>query len=213
MNQEGVIKFQLKFFEEPLMPQIELKEINAWRKVMFQLRLIGKQRDRYGGFGYGNISRLIEPFHAPTHHKQFIITGTQTGDIEHLTQWHYCIVMETHPDENLVVAKGPIRPSSEALTHGVLYDIDENIRSVIHVHSPDIWKNAKRLGLYITRENIPYGTPEMSHEVKRLFRDTGVKDQLIFAMGGHEDGIVAFGRNLDETGSVLVRYLALAYQQ
>jgi hypothetical protein len=32
----------------------------------------------------------------------------------------------------------------------------------------------------------------------------------IFAMGGHKDGIVAFGRGIEQVGLTLVRYLAMA---
>jgi hypothetical protein len=45
---------------------------------------------------------------------------------------------------------------------------------------------------------VPYGTPEMAREVQRLFRETDVRNWNIFAMAGHGDGIVAFGRDFRE---------------
>jgi hypothetical protein len=45
-------------------------------------------------------------------------------------------------------------------------------------------------------------------EVVRLFSKTDVGEQGIFSMGGHEDGIVAFGSSTDETGNRLLAALA-----
>jgi len=45
------------------------------------------------------------------------------------------------------------------------------------------------------------------HEIARRIGDVGV-----FAMGGHRDGIVAFGRNEDEAGKRLVAARARAHE-
>jgi len=90
------------------------------------------------------------------------------------------------------------------MTHGTLYDIDENIRFVFHVHSPEIWKNAERLDILKTRDDVEYGTSEMVKEVERLFRETDVREKNIFATGGHKDGIFSFGNDSRITGSVLL---------
>ena len=82
----------------------------------------------------------------------------------------------------------------------------------MHVHSPHLWHHAEALGLPITRPDVPYGSPEMSDEVRRLFRETAVHRQRLFSMGGHEDGLVAFGKTAEEAGTVLLNYLARALQ-
>ena len=64
----------------------------------------------------------------------------------------------------------------------------------------------------ITRPDVAYGTPEMSDEVRRLFRETDVRQRRLFSMGGHEDGLVSFGRTAEEAGTVLLTYLARAFQ-
>jgi hypothetical protein len=51
----------------------------------------------------------------------------------------------------------------------------------------------------------------MAREVERLFIDADYLDTGVFAMGGHEDGVIAFGRTADEAGSVLIRALAHSY--
>ncbi|MFQ6100925.1 MAG: class II aldolase/adducin family protein [Anaerolineae bacterium] len=212
-QQEGVIRFQLEFTPAPPMLLDSLREINAWRKILHLTQLIGQAPDRYCGFGYGNISQRLGPFDAPEHQRRFVVSGTQTGRLADLTEEHYATVLECYPDQNLVVAEGPIRPSSESLTHGTLYALDDSLRCAIHAHSPHIWRSAQALGIPITHEDVTYGTPEMAEEVRRLFQETSVRDRLIFAMGGHEDGVVSFGRTAEEAGTVLLRYLARAFQQ
>jgi hypothetical protein len=92
----------------------------------------------------------------------------------------------------------------------MLYDMDVRIQAVLHVHSPDIWQVAGTLGLPVTRASVPYGTPAMATEVQRLFRETDVLRQGILSMGGHEDGIVAFGQTVAAAGDTLLAALAQA---
>ena len=208
--QEGIIKFQLDYTPTAGLSFDQLREINAWRKIMHLLQLIGQTPERYGGYGYGNISRRLELFDAPATHRQFVISGTQTGSLAELTALHYTIVLECYPMQNRLVAAGPAKPSAESLTHGTIYALDNDLRWVIHVHSPHIWRHAAALQLPLTSPDVSYGSPEMAAEVRRLFNETPAKARRIFAMGGHEDGVVAFGRTAQETGTVLVNYLAQA---
>ncbi len=53
----------------------------------------------------------------------------------------------------------------------------------------------------------------MAEEVCRLYQNTPVSVLKIFAMAGHEDGIVAFGGSMEEAGLTLIRYLAIATTQ
>jgi ribulose-5-phosphate 4-epimerase/fuculose-1-phosphate aldolase len=125
---------------------------------------------------------------------------------------HYTLVESYDAAANRVVAQGPVKPSSESLTHGILYDLDTRIQAVLHVHSPDIWQTAGALGIPITEASVAYGTPAMAAEVQRLFRETDVLRLRIFSMGGHADGIVAFGQTVAEAGATLLAALARAQQ-
>jgi len=49
-----------------------------------------------------------------------------------------------------------------------------------------------------TPKGVEYGTPEMAYAVRDLFKVTDVKRRKVFAMAGHEGGVVAFGRDLGE---------------
>lgn len=212
MQQEGVIKFNLEFREAPPLPAAELREINAWRRILFLLRLTGQDPSRYDGLGYGNISQRLEPYDAPPEQRRFVISGTQTGGLAELGPEHYTAVLESHPEENRLVAEGPLRPSSESLTHATLYTLDASLRCVMHAHSPEIWRHAVALGLPCTDPAAAYGTMEMAAETRRLMRDATVRAGGIFIMGGHEDGVVSFGRTAEEAGTVLLHLLARAFQ-
>ncbi len=50
----------------------------------------------------------------------------------------------------------------------------------------------------------------MAHEVQRAYRQTGASETSVIVMGGHEDGVIAFGDDADQAGSALVRYFARA---
>ena len=130
----------------------------------------------------------------------FVITGTQTGGIPVLGAQHYATIVRADPEANVVVAEGPVQPSSESMTHATLYALNTRIGSVMHVHSPEMWHQRDMLGLPATHPDVPYGTPAMSEEVERLCRET---TSGIVAMGGHVDGIIAYGVSPDEAGSLL----------
>ena len=213
MQQEGVIKFEIWFIQTASLPEEVLREINAWRQMLYLTQLIGRDPARYDGYGFGNISQRVAPFDAPPYERRFVITGSQTGGLPVLTGAHYALVRESHPDQNLIAAEGPILPSSESLTHGTLYALDDDLRFVMHVHSPELWRHAHALDLPVTRPDVTYGTPEMSDEVRRLFRETDARRRRLFSMGGHEDGLVSFGCTAEEAGTVLLSYLARALQR
>jgi ribulose-5-phosphate 4-epimerase/fuculose-1-phosphate aldolase len=204
---DGVIKFQLDYSPGPALPAGALAELNAWRKILFLLQLIGQDPRRYGGYGYGNISRRLK-----AGSEQFVITGTQTGGLPELEAVHYVTVLACVPPENRLVARGPVKPSAESLTHGAVYAQDSALAWVMHAHSPHLWRHAAALGLPITSPAVAYGTPAMAAEVARLFRETDVRAQGIFAMGGHEDGMVSFGRTAAAAGGALTAGLAQAFQ-
>ncbi len=45
----------------------------------------------------------------------------------------------------------------------------------------------------------------MAYEITRLFKLTDLQSRKILVMAGHEGGIVAFGRHLEEAFGVLMR--------
>ncbi|MCK5480537.1 MAG: class II aldolase/adducin family protein [Gammaproteobacteria bacterium] len=207
MQEEGVIKFDLQFrFAEPA-PMNSLQELNTWRNILWKNGLIGQDPCRYGGYGFGNVSQRIGPFDAGCGKRVFVISGTQTGELEELDNSHYAIVSAYDTGRNHVIASGPVKPSSESLTHAAIYDLDDEVHAVLHVHSPDIWKTAAARNIPLTDPSVDYGTPAMAQEVRRLFNESDVRQIGIFAMGGHEDGVVSFGPNVEQAGHTLLHAL------
>ncbi len=207
---EGVIKFQLDYTLKPPFVIAAYSELNAWRKIMFKLDLIGQDPHRYSGYGFGNMSHklnLNKPTGDEIKYQPFVITGTQTGHLENLTDDHYALVLKTSLDDNWILSEGPIKPSSEALTHAAVYAADETINWVIHVHSPEIWRQTHHLSIPFIESGIKYGTQEMAAAVKHLLKHPTTP---IFSMLGHEDGIVCFGSTADEAGLTIVKNLAQA---
>ena len=212
MQQEGVIRFDLEYTAAAPLTLPGLGELNAWRRILRRLGLIGQDSERYGGYSFGNISRRLPPFDAPENHRAFVISGSQTGHLAELSTAGFAIVSDYDTGSNRVIATGPSRPSSESLTHGCVYNINHHIRVIFHVHSAVIWRCAAQLELPITDVRVPYGTPAMAREVGRLFNNAGDMDTGVFVMGGHEDGVIAFGRTVDDTGCALMRVLAQGYE-
>jgi ribulose-5-phosphate 4-epimerase/fuculose-1-phosphate aldolase len=211
MREEGIIRFDLQFTATVPVTIPALDELNAWRRILRQLGMIGQDSTRYGGYSFGNISRRLPPFDAKENHRPFIISGSQTGHLTELSAAGFATVSDYDAERNRVVACGPVKPSSESLTHGSVYNVNNDIRVIFHVHSQSIWRCASILSLPATDASVPYGTPAMAREVERLFEAVDHIETGVFVMGGHEDGVIAFGHTVDEAGSVLVRTLAHSY--
>ena len=207
---EGVIQFDLQYDPGPPMAAEVLRELNAWRRILWLLGLTGQDPARYAGFAYGNVSARRGPAERSRSRRPFVISGTQTGGLPELGRHHFALVTSCDPAANRVTAAGPIRPSSEALTHGALYALDAKLGCVLHVHAPLLWQRAAALGLPVTAPTAAYGTRAMAEEVARLYADPEVRRKGIIAMGGHEDGLVSFGPSVERAGTVLVQTLARA---
>lgn len=204
-EQEGVTKYQLHHTQQAIPDLPPLTEINAWRTVMVRLDLIGQNPKRYDNIGFGNISQRLAPGT-----DQFIISGTQTGHIENLSVENYSLVVEARPHQNQLTSQGLSRPSSESLTHASVYAKNPAIQAIIHAHCPEIWRHTEALGLPHTGADVPYGTVEMAATVERLRQSGELEQCSLFTMLGHEDGVVAFGRTMQEAAWELLKYLALA---
>jgi len=193
--QEGVVKFSLDHQVSPLPRWAKIVDIQAWFIRCRELDLIGQHPDRYAGAAYGNISQRAET--------GFLITGTQTGGKPQLENTDICWVQQIDLDNNRLKSSGPIEPSSESMTHDQVYKYVPQANFVIHVHNKPLWEHAQNLGLAITSSSAEYGTQEMAHEVERLLKDPKVVHSGAFSMGGHEDGIVVFGRDAEQAGARL----------
>lgn len=203
---EGVIKYALDFtLGAPPALSYSLAQLDAWRSILHRLGMVGQTPARYDGYGFGNVSVRDGD--------GFSISGTQTGKPEQLGAAGYAQVTACNPQTNAVEARGAVKPSSESLTHGAVYALDDGIACVLHVHSPDIWLARANLGLPSTAADVPYGTPAMAAAVAALYANTALPCGRVFAMDGHEDGVVAFGADPAHAGQALLSVLAESLRQ
>ena len=211
---DGVIKFTAEHTSGPLSETQYgslAAALIAWRTLFAHVGAIGQENARYGGVGFGNVSGRVGPFPGGPGARPFLITGTQTGGHDCLSLAEFCVVSTWHLGRNRVSSRGDILPSSESMTHGAIYDLGPHIRYVFHGHCPVLWRNARELSLPITDRRVAYGTPAMATEVARLYRETPLAEQRLLAMGGHEDGVIAFGRTAEEAGNAFTAGLTRAY--
>jgi ribulose-5-phosphate 4-epimerase/fuculose-1-phosphate aldolase len=196
MRDEGYIKFECDCEAEHPPSWHEVRALNMWRERLFDLGLIGAYPD---GVGFGNVSvRCTNP-------TEFIITASGTGAIRKLKRSHYTRVVGYDLSANYVDCRGPAKPSSESLTHAAFYDASHTIQAVIHVHHAEFW-NRFVDELPTTSRDVTYGTPEMAIEISRLLSEQVHHEKQICVMGGHEDGIMAYGDSISHAASVLLSY-------
>jgi hypothetical protein len=196
MSQHEYIKYTCNWEKTEPLDESQLIELNKWRNKLYGLNLIGAYDT---GVGFGNISVKRD------NSSSFLTTGTATGSFAKLDGAHYAEVTDFDISSNILTCRGPIKASSESMTHGAVYLSDPEIKAVIHVHSKDLWDQL--IGkVPTTSKDAKYGTPEIADEVMRLFRETDVKDKKIIVLGGHQDGILAFGSSLEEAGSVIIKH-------
>lgn len=198
---EGVIRYELRFERSQPPCWSGYPDLNAWRRILFRLRLIGQDDRRYGGLGFGNLSERVAG--------GFVISATQTGGREDLSPEQYSLVHEADLEANRIVASGVEPPSSEALTHAAVYQASSRVQVVLHGHSPEIWSQADRLGLASTPADLDYGTPMMAKAVAKLVKKR--PDGDIIVMKGHRDGVLAYGPSVEWAGSLVVETLVKAW--
>ena len=197
MQKDGVIKFDCKWDKAPsLVPEDVFHKLNSWRNKLYDLNLIGIYDN---GIGYGNISaRLNET-------NKFYISGSATGDIRKTGIEHYALVEGFDLNKNLVICSGPIKASSESLTHGSIYASDSRISGIVHIHHQGMWKWA--LDRFPTSaEKYSYGTSEIAIEISCLIRNPKISGTGIIVMGGHEGGLLFFGSEIEGAGQITFDY-------
>ncbi len=202
MMDEGVIKFRCDWQPGPPIDAAVFDQINPSRQQLCRHGLIGEDDH---GIGFGNLSARATQGDAYGD-TVFVITGTGTGGTPTLTPDHYTRVTGYDLDTNRLSCRGPIRASSESLTHAALYEADPQIQAVAHVHHLGLWQRL----LYrvpTTPRQIPYGTPAMAHAVIALYRTTDLPTTRVLAMAGHRAGLVAFGSTPDDATDPLIRSL------
>jgi ribulose-5-phosphate 4-epimerase/fuculose-1-phosphate aldolase len=199
---EGVIKFNFTLKKSPALEDSNFIDIEKWRVILYRMKLIGEYQTEK--LGYGNLSKRAKPGT-----NEFIITGTQTGRFANLTGDHYTHVRSCSLEKMTINAQGPIAPSSESLTHFAIYQACPQIHYIFHVHHTKMWEYMIAEDLDATSDQVNYGTQEMATAAKDVI---GQKNQGIFVMKGHQDGIISYGASAEEAGRLIMDMHKLAIQ-
>jgi L-ribulose-5-phosphate 4-epimerase len=189
------VKFRYERAGADIAPFNALAELNACRRKLLELGLIGLDSN---GIGFGNLSVRDGA------RRNFYITGSATGGLPELAPTDCVRVVAYDFARNWLRYEGAAIPSSESLTHAAIYESDPSISAVIHCHDSGLWATLVD-EIPTSSKAVAYGTPEMAYEILRLFEATDLRSRKIFAMAGHERGIVAFGKNFEDALEVLMR--------
>lgn len=203
---EGVIQFayDLRTADRPPLPLERFAQLQAWRQILRQLGLLGQDPNRYDGLGFGNMS-----VRDPELPGQFAITASQTGAVPVLAPGDLVRVLNCNLGRFWVDAEGSQPPSSETLTHGMIYAADPDIHWVFHCHNPEIWRRAPALELPCTAAGVGYGSPAMTAAVAQVLRRHKQRP-ILFVTLGHEDGLFSCGATAEQAGTSLIAALARA---
>jgi L-ribulose-5-phosphate 4-epimerase len=189
------VKFTYECARAEIAPFDQLAELNEYRRRLRELHLIGVDSNR---IGFGNLSVRDGAT------SDFYITGSATGGFAELTRADCVRVVAYDFEQNWVRYEGSTIPSSESLTHAATYESDPTACAVIHCHDSDLWATLLH-HVPATSQAAAYGTPQMANEIIRLFNVSDLRTRKIFAMAGHEGGLVAFGKNCEEAFYILTR--------
>jgi L-ribulose-5-phosphate 4-epimerase len=217
-DEKGYIQFHCDW--EPADPPAVPEALIAWRDRLHRLGLIGVYPN---GIGFGNISVRpnpparfpgreggVEPSSPPFPGEglgegffRFLISGTGTGHLPSLAPEHFAEVLAFDFAANRLRCRGAVKASSESLSHAAVYASDPAATAVIHVHHLGMWEQL-RDRIPTTDHAAEAGTPEMARAIESLLRQPGVEERGLFVMGGHREGLMAFGPTLDEAGARIV---------
>jgi L-ribulose-5-phosphate 4-epimerase len=193
--EKGYIQFRCD--HEPAAPPAgaAAMELCRWRDRLRHIGLVGVGAD---GIGFGNLS--LRRGNGPA----FLITGTATGAIESLCPDQLTEVLAWDLAGNHVTCRGPAVASSETLSHAAAYESDGRIGAVIHVHHTGAWHRLLRRAP-TTDAAAEAGTPAMGLAIQKLLRDRpDTTGPFLIVMGGHPDGLLAVGQDLDDAARTVL---------
>jgi ribulose-5-phosphate 4-epimerase/fuculose-1-phosphate aldolase len=182
MTGEGYVKYAAEHTMAAAIETPHWARLNNARTKLRELGLVGANSN---GVGFGNLSVRVSG-------DQFLISGTATGAAPVLGPDGYCLIVSFDVERNRVVSTGPVKPSSEAMTHGVIYQSCPAANCVIHVHSRAIFDGMIRDGYPATPETAAYGTPEIALAIGERVGETA-KDEGCIVLAGHDEGVIVYG--------------------
>jgi len=195
MAGEGYVKYTAEHSIAPAVETPHFEELNRARTKLRELGLVGAASN---GIGFGNLSLRVEG-------NKFLISGTATGALPVLGPDGYCLITSFDAGKNRVVSTGPVKPSSETMTHGVIYQTCPGANCVIHIHSRVIFDGMLRDNYPSTPEAAAYGTPEIAIAIGKLVNPDSVdsgKNEGQIVMAGHDEGVIIYAPTIEKALSL-----------
>ena len=169
-------RFKTIFVRKVLPSNGKIKELVHWGRLLCSHGLVSSQGSE------GNLSFRTK--------RGFIITAS-AARLAHLSSRNFVKVLSFNSREVQVV--GVHEPSSETLLHGLVYKNRLEVNAIFHFHDDEVVKNARRLGLPVTKRYYPYGTLELAKEAV-----SALDDHWFLVLKDH--GCLSLGRTIDEAG-------------
>ena len=192
MKSEGYIKYQPNWQKVAVdVDEKVLNEMNRARGKLKEKNWLGVLPD---GVGFGNLSVRSG------NSDRFLISGSGSGHLEWLAPADIAMVTGVDIAKNHLNCRGLTKASSESMTHAVFYRYSTAINAVIHIHDRLLWEKYFNV-LPTSSPSAEYGTPEMAFAIEKILEKRSVH-QSVLVMGGHKDGLVAYGRSLNEAFGV-----------
>jgi len=198
---EGYVKYTAEHTMSPVIETSHWADLNRARTKLREMGLVGMTS---GGIGFGNLSVRIKD-------DTFLISGTATGALPVLEPDGYCLITSFDVSSNCVVSTGPVKPSSETMTHGVIYQSCHGANCVIHIHSGQIFDGMIRDSYPATPETAAYGTPEIALAIGKLVGHDSGKNEGSIVLAGHDEGVIIYGPTVERALS-LTEELYTKYQ-
>jgi ribulose-5-phosphate 4-epimerase/fuculose-1-phosphate aldolase len=196
---EGYVKYTAEHTNAPAVEVPWWAELNETRTRLHQLGLVGANSK---GIGFGNVSVRYRG-------DSFLISGTSTGAPPVLQAEHYCLVKSFDITANSVITAGPVRASSEAMTHGAVYRSCPEANCVIHIHSREIFDGMIRDKYPATPESAAFGTPEIALALIQCVQVLA-KEEGRIVLAGHDEGVISYGPSV-ESALALIKELFNKY--
>ena len=181
----GGVKFRTEFLSATVPTDGRLEELKTWC-AEFHKRNFAPP---YGEFSQGNLSFRIRPGEMA-----FIVSGSQVGWKDRLTDDRFVTVHGCDLEKGAVSASGTRDPSSESMLHFAIYRARKDVQAVFHGHSREILRCVDRPpDIPETREKHSYGSLEL---VQSVIEVLGNADFVIMT----RHGFISLGKTMEEAG-------------
>ena len=181
---EGYIKYNINWDKAPAYKNQHIDELVYWRDIVV----------KYGGIGYDNSMKVGVGNLSARFKTGFFISGSQTGHLQSSAKI-FTNVTQCDLEKNALYCIGPVKASSESMTHYAVYRGNHKVNGIIHIHHEKLWNKNLNI-LPTTNPKTQYGTVAMAKEVE-LYSKEGHK---VIIMAGHKDGILFLGEDLESAG-------------